>query len=338
MKYTKKIVGNYKGKDVTEIKLLTSSGTYMTFWSLGARVNEFFLEGIGNIILSYKSLDQLLKNRSYFLGASVGRVGGRISGASFKLNDKLYKLDKNDGNNHLHGGDKGFDLRNWDFDLEEGADYIKLNFKLYDKEATNYYPGNLKAKISHTLTDTEKWTIDYWALADADTIYNPTNHVYFNLNANFNPVTNHYLRVDSSYILETDEDLIPTGQKINIKESSLDFSKAKLLKEALNSKDSEIVKNRGLDTAFILNKDEKIGINLRNDILSLDVITDRDSVIIYSLNKVNENSSIKLVKNQGLALETQSLPDAINQEYFGNVILREGEEFKSQTTYKIHRI
>lgn len=338
MNYTKKIIGNYKNEDVYEIKISLDSSRYVSFWSLGARINEFYIEDIGNIILGYNSVDEFLANRSYFFGATVGRVGGRISNASFNIDGKSYKLDKNDGENHLHGGDRGFDLRNWDFGIEENKYSIKIIFSLEDKTVPNYYPGNMKVKVTHTVIKEGDWIIDYYATSDADTIFNPSNHVYFNLNANKNPITNHYLRVDSDFILETDEDLIPTGEKIDIGSSELDFSKDKNLGEVLNSQYPEIKKNSGLDTAFILNKEDEVSLNLRNDLLSLEVITDRDSLILYSLNKIDSNSSMDLVKNQGIAIEAQQLPDAINQRYFGSIILRKGEEFKSQSIYKVRKI
>lgn len=338
MKYTKHIVGNFQGDDVYEIKLFTDSGTFMSFWTLGARLNEFNLDGIGNIILSYDSVDQLLANRSYFLGASIGRMGGRIGNSSFKLNGSVYNLDNNEGSNHLHGGDRGFDLRNWEFDIEEGPNQLRVNFKLMDKEDINYYPGNLKVSISHTLTNDEKRIIDYWAKSDADTIYNPTNHVYFNLNGEISLINNHYLKVDSNYILETDKGCLPTGKKIDIRSTELDFSNYRLLGDVLMSDNPEITKNSGLDTTFVLNRDAKISLNMKNDKLKLDMITDRDSVIIYSLNKIDSESSMKLSKHKGIAIEAQSLPDAINHEGFGKVILKKGEEFKSQTTYRIERL
>lgn len=338
MKFTKKVIGHYQGEEVFEIKLYNDSETYLSFWSLGARLNEFNLDGIGNIVLGYESIDQLLANRSYFFGASIGRIGGRIGNSSFKLNNTSYKLDNNEGANHLHGGDRGFDLRNWKFDIEEGPDYLRINFNLLDKEDENYYPGNLQARISHTFTNDEEWIIDYWAKSDADTIYNPTNHVYFNLNADQSPIINNYLRLDSDYILKTDKACLPTGEKIDIRSTELDFSSYKLLGDVLSSENPEIIKNKGLDTAFIFNKENEVSLSLKNNKLKLDIITDRDSVIIYSLNKIDENSSMKLIKNQGLAIETQNLPDAINHEGFGKVILRKGEEFNSQTTYRIERL
>lgn len=338
MRYIKNIIGSFQGDYVYEIKLFTDSGTLMSFWTLGARVNEFNINGIGNIILSYDSISQLLDNRPYFFGASIGRMAGRIGNSSFKLNDTVYALDNNEGSNHLHGGDRGFDLRNWEFDIEEGPNHLRVNFKLMDKEDKNYYPGNLNARISYTLTNDEKWIIEYWAKSDADTIYNPTNHVYFNLNGEKSLINNHYLKVDSNYILETDKGCLPTGEKIDIKSTEIDFSNYRLLEDILISKNPEITKNNGLDTTFVLNKDSKISLNLKNDKLKLDMITDRDSVIIYSLNKIDAESSMKLFKHQGIAIEAQNLPDAINHKGFGNVILKKGEEFKSQTIYRIERI
>ncbi len=104
------------------------------------------------------------------------------------------------------------------------------------------------------------------------------------------------------------------------------------------SENPEITKNGGLDTTFVLNRDNKISLSLKNDVLKLDMFTDRDSVIIYSLNKIDVKSSMKLFKHKGIAIEAQNLPDAINHKGFGNVILKKGEEFKSQTIYRIKRL
>jgi aldose 1-epimerase len=43
-----------------------------------------------------------------YLGCVVGRVANRIRNGTFTLSDKVYKLIRNNGPNHLHGGMKHF--------------------------------------------------------------------------------------------------------------------------------------------------------------------------------------------------------------------------------------
>jgi aldose 1-epimerase len=67
---------------------------------------------LADVVLGYESLDGYLKNSPYF-GAIVGRYGNRIGKGQFSLNGKVYTLPKNNGENTLHGGIKGFDKVVW---------------------------------------------------------------------------------------------------------------------------------------------------------------------------------------------------------------------------------
>ena len=87
----------------------------LTLISYGAAVQSFkILDKNGmptNIVLGFNTLEEYADQRlNPYFGSIIGRVANRISNGEFKLDGKTYKLDKNNGNNTLHGGKTGF---NW---------------------------------------------------------------------------------------------------------------------------------------------------------------------------------------------------------------------------------
>ena len=335
MKYREKNIGTFNRKSVTEIELINDLGNSIVFWSLGARINEFNIRSIGNIVLSYKNVDQLLNNRSYYFGATIGRVAGRITNSKFTLNDNDYILDANEANNHLHGGQSGYDLRNWAYEIKESDSEIKLIFSLFDKEKDNYYPGDLEVKVIYSFNNDNEWTIEYKAKSNKDTIFNPTNHVYFNLNGENSSVSNHLLTIPSTEILETNDDSTPNGEKQSVLGTDIDFNRPIKLGEIFESKDTEVLKNKGLDTAYVIDNDKPMILENPTNKVNLEIETDRTCLIVYTLNKISDNSSMDICAHQAIALETQLYPDAINHKNFGDIILKKNEEFYSRTIYKV---
>src|SRR5690606_198556 len=115
-----------------------------------------------DVTLGFDSVeDYAVRNNAYF-GAIVGRYGNRIAGARFEIDGQAYEgLAKNDGPNHLHGGNKGFDKALWDAEeiRGEGFEALRLSYRSADGEEG--YPGNLDATVTYTLTDADEWIIDY---------------------------------------------------------------------------------------------------------------------------------------------------------------------------------
>src|SRR5215204_3885751 len=67
----------------------------------------------GDIVLGFETLEDYIRNPRYF-GALIGRHANRIARGRFSLNGVEYQLAQNNGANHLHGGNKGFDKQVWD--------------------------------------------------------------------------------------------------------------------------------------------------------------------------------------------------------------------------------
>src|SRR5690242_18051599 len=130
-----------------------------------------------DIVLGMDGLPGYLAGVPYF-GALIGRYGNRIGHAQFQLNGKTYNLPKNDGDNTLHGGIKGFDKRVWTAKELSGP---ALELTYVSKDGEEGFPGTLTAKVVYTLTDQNELKIEYSATTDQDTVVNLTNHSYFNL-------------------------------------------------------------------------------------------------------------------------------------------------------------
>lgn len=335
MKYREKNIGTFEGESVNEIEITNDIGNSIAFWSLGARINRFNIKSIGNIVLSYKNVDQLLNNRSHYFGATIGRVAGRITNSKFTLNNIKYQLDANEGVNHLHGGKSGYDLRNWSYEIKECDSEIKVIFSLLDKERDNYYPGDIEIRVIHSFNNDNEWTVEYKVRSNKDTIVNPTNHVYFNLNGEKSSISNHLLTIPSTEILETNDDSTPNGKKQSVLGTDIDFNKAVRMGKIFESNHPEVLKNRGLDTIYALDNTKPIILENPSNNTNLEINTDRTCLIVYTLNKINKDCSMDLCKHQGIALETQLFPDAINHEGFGNIILKKNEDFYSRTIYKL---
>ena len=142
-------------------------------------------EGISeDVVLGYNNLDQYMESSPYF-GAIIGRYGNRIAKGKFSLDGMEYSLDVNNGENHLHGGIKGFDKVIWKASEETGENYAALKLVYLSKDMEEGYPGNLNTTVTYTLKDDNSLDMYYEAATDKKTIVNLTNHSYFNLSGDF---------------------------------------------------------------------------------------------------------------------------------------------------------
>src|SRR4029453_13333165 len=141
-------------------------------------------------------------------GAIIRRYGNRIGRGTFRLGGVEYSLARNNGENHLHGGLRGFDKVVW----KARAAGQKLDLSYLSKDGEEGYPGNLAVTVSYTLTDNNELKIDYSATTDKDTVINLTNHSYFNLaGQGSGDILNHQLTINANSFTPVDATLIPTG-------------------------------------------------------------------------------------------------------------------------------
>ena len=320
-----------KNKTGSEVKITNYGGT-VTSWITPDKNGQK-----SSIVLGFNELDGYLKKPPYF-GATIGRYGNRIGDATFSLDGNRYQLAANNGKNHLHGGNKGFDKVVWDVEGTPDST-ASLTLSYLSRDGEEGYPGNLKTTVTYTLTDENKLIIEYNAVTDKATPVNLTNHSYFNLTGDATrSILDHSLQIDADRYTPVDSTLIPTGELKSVQGTPFDFTKPHKIGERI-----QLVKG-GYDHNFVLNrKDEalKLAATLTDAFSGrkLEVWTMEPGLQFYSGNfldgtiKTDEGKPIN--QHSALCLETQHFPDSPNKPAFPSTILKPGEKYHTVTVYKV---
>lgn len=304
--------------------------------NMGCRIMEILAPDASgkrsDVILGLKNIEDYANDPAYF-GAVIGRVANRIGDARFTLNGKTYELYANNGKNHLHGGKEGFDKKLFDVTpLENG-----LRFHYFSKDGEEGYPGNLNLYVTYTLDD-NTFSIHYEADTDADTIVNFTNHLYFNLSNTLEKVTEHSLQINADHIGCVDDTCLATGELLPVKDTPFDFNEMKKIGQDIEEDHIQLKNAFGYDHSFVL-KGEERQLTLEEPVSGrrLVISTTAPVVQVYTGNFLKDGCIGKAGRvyenREGVALETQLMPNAIHTEENPSVILRKGEKFESTTNY-----
>ncbi len=181
---------------------------------------------LANVNMGFSTLEGFLGKTPYF-GATVGRFCNRIAGGKFTLDGKESTLATNDnGKNHLHGGNVGFNKVVWNAEPFENETGVGIKFTYLSKDGEEGYPGNLNVTAVYTLTNDNEMAVEFTATSDAPTPVNLTNHCYWNLaGAGSGTIRNHELLINADKYLPVDAVLIPTGEVADVAGTPLDFTK-----------------------------------------------------------------------------------------------------------------
>jgi len=259
--------------------------------------------------IGYDTPEGYLNGKAY-IGAIVGRYGNRIAGARFNLNGKEYRLTANEGRNQLHGG-VGFDKKLWDAEvMGENA----VRFTLFSPDGEDGYPANLTASVVYTVMESG-FSVDFYGIADADTVFAPTTHIYWNLCGAGN-ILDTELQLASKAYLPIDGESIPTGIAPAV--DAFDFTAMKPIAT-------------DFDHCFVLNG-SPAAIAEANGI-RLTVETDFPALQFYTGTSLDAPHG----KNGGFALEPEYYPNSPNEPSFPSPILKAGERFHKSVTYRFER-
>jgi aldose 1-epimerase len=96
---------------------------------------------MADVVLGFDGIEGYLKDSPYF-GCITGRFANRIAHGRFTLDGVEYKLAKNNGENHLHGGLVGFDKKIWRVEAGEvkGEPTLKCTYTSPDGEEGSRQP------------------------------------------------------------------------------------------------------------------------------------------------------------------------------------------------------
>ncbi|WP_207497218.1 aldose epimerase family protein [Aridibaculum aurantiacum] len=338
---TSKDWGEADGKKVMLYTLTNNSGMEVKITNYGGIVTSWMAPGKdgsnANIVLGFDDLQGYMAPPPYF-GAIIGRYGNRISKGKFSIDGQEYTLATNNGQNHLHGGDKGFDKVVWDAaPVNENEPALTLTY--LSKDGEEGYPGNLKVTVKYTLTDANELLIEYDAETDKATPVNLTNHSYFNLSGDHTTgILNHSLMIDADKYTPVDTTLIPTGELKDVTGTPFDFRQFKQI-------GADIAKvEGGYDHNWVLNRkgSDLQRVAVLSDAASgrqLEVHTTEPGIQFYSGNFLDGTLSTSngkaINKHAALCLETQHFPDSPNQPSFPTTILKPGEKYHTVTKYVV---
>ncbi|MBD5132368.1 MAG: galactose mutarotase [Clostridiales bacterium] len=286
---------------------------------VGARINALRVNGV-DIALGFNCIADYIKSGTY-AGATIGRVANRIARGKFSLNGQEYNITRNERLNHLHGG-VGFDKKVFDV-LSVDNNSIVLQYISEDGE--DGYPGRLVLTVKFCI-DNNSLSIEFNAISNKDTLWNPTNHIYFNLDGeNSGDCRDNLLLINSDKYTPTDNELIPTGEKAEAK-GPFDFSSLKRIGTDFDS--AELKPTNGYDHNFILNSEHAAHVESKKTGIHMDVFTDMPCLQLYTGGAIKPcaGKSRRYDQWAGFCLEPQCCPNAINMKGFVIPILKTGEQ------------
>ena len=330
---TKKYFDTYGGKEIYTYTI--KDGIEVTVCTLGATVLSVKVPDkngkLVDVALGMTNAYGLTEELKY-MGAVVGRCANRIANGRFTLNGKTYRVAKNNGNAHLHGGDVGFNCHVFDASVEGNT----LTLTTASPDGEEGYPGNLTFTVKYTVTGNEGSVlkIEYSAQSDADTLFNPTNHAYFNLNGEGDgSIADNYVKIYADEFLQINSDLIPTV-RAKVEGTPFDFRCEKQIGQDVNADDEQLKIAGGYDHNFCLRDNYAAYAYSAKTGIAMTVTTTMPGMQFYTGNFLKgQVGKSTYGKRAGFCFETQFFPDAINRDDCVKPILKAGEKFYSCTEY-----
>lgn len=325
MKIQTEVVEVIGHEEITQIKLINDAGVEVDILTLGATWQSLLvpqLDGaMKNIVLGHERPSDYNIN-GICAGQSIGRVAGRINHGEIEINNQVYQLDKNNNGHCLHGGLKGAHRQNWHYQTFNHGNEVGVTLSYRAKQSEDKFPGDVTISVTYLWDNRQCLTVQYQANDSTQTtLFNPTNHVYFNL-GDSEDLSHHSLWIDADYYLQTTDELIPTGQMLAVDDTPYDFRQAKNVMKAIKA-------TGGIDNAFVVDSNSaiaKLVDEQSGD--AVEIYSQRNGLVVYSFNFPEDNVYFSRsqgrmnVIHEGLALEAQILPDAINHNHFGDITVQ----------------
>ncbi len=344
MDMQKEIFGRLPDGTAVELYTLTNGkGVRTRIMTYGATIVSLEVpDRSGNradICLGHDALAGYLeRNTNPYFGSIIGRYGNRIAKGQFMLDGAAYQLAKNNGENSLHGGLRGFDAAVWGAEPVRGEGAVGVKFTYLSRDGEEGYPGNLKVTVVYTLTDQNELKISYEAATDKATPVNLTNHAYFNLaGQGEGDILGHELMLNAEAFTPVDAGLIPTGEIRPVKGTPWDFTSPKAIGAEI------ALVEGGYDHNFVLRGgggplELAARVHEPGSGRVMEILTTEPAIQFYTGNFLDGTIVGKggkaYKKHSGFCLETQHFPDSPNNPNFPSTILRRGETFNSLTVHR----
>ncbi|MFC4094949.1 aldose epimerase family protein [Euzebyella saccharophila] len=344
----KSVFGKLNDNTVVYRYVMTNkNGMQVDVISYGGRIISLKVpdksNNLENVTLGFDNIEDYL-NENPFFGALIGRYGNRIAKGQFSIDNTKHTLAANDGENHLHGGNVGFDKVNWSVRAIESSNESKLELHYLSKDDEEGYPGSLDVTVVYTLNNDNELEVEYKAKTDKPTVVNLTQHAYFNLTGNFsNTILNHEVTLHADAFLPVDSGLIPTGEIKGVAGTPFDFTRPKPIGKDIQADNQQLKLGGGYDHCWVLNgkKGHLRKVASAYDPSSgrvMEVSTTEPAIQFYTGNFLD--GSLQNPKGgayghrSGFCLETQHYPNSPNQPEFPSTRLNPGEIYNTKTVFK----
>ena len=307
------------GKKTDLYCLKNSNGLEVYISNFGATLVSIFTpnrdHAFEDIIQGFDCIEDYQYRNDPYFGSTIGPFANRIAYASFILKDKKFQLYKNHGHHSLHSGLTGLHQKVWEV-LSVTESQIVLTAFAECKEGG--FPGNRHFKVIYTLNEENQLRIDFEINSDKDSVFNPTNHSYFNLSGQLNSnIDQHQILIPSDKIVEVNNDSIPTGNFKTV--SNTIFNQNQLSPFGESHKSPSLKSSNGYDHCFVLKEESKILLYEPNSGRSLNVETNMPGVQLYTgnfLNGIHGKYRESYPNHSAVCLEAQFFPDSPNHKHF----------------------
>lgn len=339
--------GIVDGKKVHLFVLTNKKGYEVALTNYGGSIAAIMVPDkkgkLDNVAHGHDSLSNYLNSPKKHLSTLVGRFGNRIKDGKFILDKEIYQLEKNNKNNHLHGGTNGFNKKVWDA-VQMGFNEVRMYYTSEDDEEG--YPGKLYMEVIFTFSDDNELKITYKGNTNKKTIVNMTHHLFVNLDGIKEPLTtieDHLLQLNAKFYLPTDENQIPTGEIKKVEGTPFDFLTPRTIGERINDNYPQIKFGDGYDHCFVVNKKNYGELVFAGKLVSpksgrtMEIYTTEPGLQMYTANSHNgfvAYHGVKMIRRSGVAFEAQHFPNSPNIGFFPSVVLNSGETYTQTTIYK----
>jgi aldose 1-epimerase len=299
---------------------------------------------VDDVVLGHDRLDGYLRDNRPYLGAVVGRCANRIAGGELVIDGVPHALARNDGENHLHGGVRGFDKVVWAGAPRQGADRVGVDLTWVSPDGEEGYPGNLAVSVRYELDDANELVMEAEATTDRPTVCNLAHHGYFNLDLpHRRDVLGHLLQIDADHFTPIRAGLLPTGELRSVANTPMDFRAPAAIGARIGVADEQLALAGGYDHNWVLNRRDGELVRAARVVgpesgRVLEVLTTEPGLQVYTGNfldgSVVGKGGVRYGHRAGLCLETQHFPDSPHHPGFPSTVLRPGQLYRTRTVYR----
>ena len=323
---TRRVFGKVDGKKANLYTLRNANGMTVGITDYGATVTSVVVPDRSgkpvDVALGFDSVEEYVEKSPYF-GCMAGRVGNRIENGKFQIDGTEYTLATNNGPNHLHGGEKGFDKHLWDVQAKQSAEALYLVFTRTSPDGEEGYPGTLDAIVTYRLGHDNTLGVNVKATTDQPTPCNIVHHSYWNLGGHDSgTVLQEVLEIDAQRYTPTDSTFIPKGELALVEGTPLDFRAPKTIGQDIDQLPATGEDPGGYDMNFVVDgvphRMRRVSRSTNPETgIVMTISADQPGVQFYTgnwLDGIEGKDGAKYDQNGGYCLETQLFPDSINHQ------------------------